>query len=78
MRTVVVVLTLLVVCWLGVGVLGRGDECSGAANNAAPYAGPQTLVATVPNGKKFMAGPTGNQITVVHLYGTPVRSTRRT
>ncbi|KNC48210.1 uncharacterized protein AMSG_04439 [Thecamonas trahens ATCC 50062] len=51
--------------------LGQGVQCSGKANTAAPYTAPPQLVASTTNGKKFVVGPTGNQITVVHLYGTP-------
>ena len=46
-------------------------RCHGTANVMPPTTSTPRLVATVPNGKKFIAGADDDTFYVVHLWGTP-------
>jgi hypothetical protein len=59
---------LFVFCHLS---LADSNNCQGTQNTIPPWDGELTLVNTTQNGALYLAGPEGNQISVLHLYGSP-------
>jgi len=64
-------LLVVVVCCFSVPSSADSNNCQGSPNTQPVWSGTPTLVNQSEHGKLFVAGESDNQISVLHLWGTP-------